>query len=189
MPKIIPKTMDELSELLKKYGLNPELFGQGTAKPLGSLFEEIQTGEAQLEIENGGLIRKIELLLIGIVYRYGVKNLRLREDRQVFNDGRKRQRHDILGLSAISEKLKNGEAPNQGLKRAIKEELGINHGFYIIATGESKEEKVSQSYPGLRTISPTHWFEVELDLAVYEPSGYKEVQKDKTTYWVWYEEY
>jgi hypothetical protein len=182
-------TVQELTDLLRRFGLNPDLFGSEAAKTVEALFEEIQSGESELIIENGHLARKIGLILIGIVYRYGSRNLRLREDRIVFNDGRIRQRHDILGLMAISEKLKKGEDPEQGLKRAIKEELGIKYGYYIIARGQSEEEKISQSYPGLSTISPTYWFEVELDMAMFNPEGYVEKQKDKTTYWVWQREF
>ncbi len=114
----------------------------------------------------------------------------MREDRQEFEDGRIRNRDNIFGDTAISEKLKAGESPKQAILRAIrKEELKIDSGFTVSEEPIfSSRETVSQSFPGLISRRDTYLFDVEIDDTAYNPTGYVEKQPDKTNYWVWIEE-
>lgn len=178
--------------ILVEHRIDLSKYGQGEAKSLDSLLDEVITGESLLkENDAGRLIREVSIATSRITYgKPGGAVLRLKEDRQEFKDGRVRTRDEILGKNAISEKLKVGEKPTEAIIRAIRdEELRVGAGFKI-AKGpvEDVEEAISQSFPGLKSVYRRFGFEVEFDDTAYNPSGYTEEQLDKTTYYIWVEE-
>ena len=171
-----------LVSLLNENNVNPNLFGKGEAKTLAHLLKEVEEGETVFEVEGGVLRRVISLVFIEIQSPYGEK---LVEDRQVFVDGRVRER----GLTALAEKFKPGEDPFAAAKRALQEELGVSAEIADTLTflegGNSEKVKTSPSYPGLVSVYRVTNLSVQLPVAAYDPTGYVERQPDKSTYFSW----
>lgn len=162
--------------LLERLPINK--YGQGQAKTVEHLLEEINSGEAQIVWESGKPIRQISIVCIEVASEDGERQLF--EEKQVFSDGRVRQR-EIWGLS---EKLKPNEDPHEGAIRAMKEELGIEN-CSIQFDSTEKEEKESPSYPGLVTRYLKTNFLARVWNEDFNPEGYVEEQADKSTYFVW----
>ncbi len=104
------------------------------------------------------------------------------EERQVFKDGRERQRRLATSLT---EKLKPKEKPDDAAKRAISEELGIKDIAEPQKKGEYTVLKPSEIFPGLKSNYNAFMFEVRLNADQFKPEGYIEEQADKTTCFVW----
>ena len=174
--------MNSLISLLSEHGIDTSLFGQGQAKTLSHLLKEVEEGEAVFEVESGVLRRVISLVSIQIQSPYGEQ---LVEDRQVFKDGRVRER----GLTALAEKFKPGEDRIVAARRALQEELGVSaeiaDTLVFLEGGTEEKVKTSPSYPGLISVYRVTNLSVELPAAAYDPSGYIEKQSDKSTYFLW----
>jgi hypothetical protein len=149
------------------------------------LFKEIESGECTVLEERGNLLREIEFVMCEMFYHNGKNLFKLIEEKQVFNDGRTRTRDKE---SSVSEKMMIGEDPLESLIRGVEEELGI-----ILDESQIEEEggvektEASQSFPGLTTKYNGHNFTCFLNQSQYNPNGYIEVQKDKSTYFIWKE--
>ena len=171
-----------LISLLQENNVDPSPFGQGEAKTLQHLLKEVKEGETVFEVEGGVLRRVISLVSIKIQSPYGGS---LVEDRQIFKDGRVRER----GLTALAEKFKPGENPFAAAKRALQEELGVSAEIADTLTflegGTEEKVKTSPSYPGLVSVYRVTNLSVELTIAAYDPAGYVEKQSDKSTYFSW----
>jgi 8-oxo-dGTP pyrophosphatase MutT (NUDIX family) len=109
------------------------------------------------------------------------------EDRQVFDEGtneeRVRQRGEMGG--AVREKLHPREDATVAAHRALREELGIDTKVDITLIKKENLDKESPSYPGLRTQYGATYFATELIGDQIKPEGYREVELDKTTYFIW----
>ncbi len=175
----------KLLDLLNQYAIPLDDWGTGEAKTFDHLFEEIQTGESVLiEDKNSGeLVRELSFLAIVVLYRHNEDVFQLTEEKQVFTDGRHRVRQSDI---SVGEKIKQGENNmEEAVKRALLEELGIGEGFNIGKIEQTKEEVDSKSYPGLKSRRTRFDVSVEIDSTQYNSDGYKEVQLDKTTYFIW----
>lgn len=113
------------------------------------------------------------------------------ESHQEFTLGRWQRSRDFYRMYGVSllEKLKRGEAVDtSAARRAIREELGIAEPS-IEFWGRQKTLTVGptpcQTYPGLLSQFELTVFEWEMPLFYYQPSGYVEVQEEKSTYFVW----
>lgn len=176
------RSLDELSGYLKMAGLPVEQYGQGKAKTLEHLFKEIQGGGCILIEEGKDLIRKVRSANILIYYQdEGGGLFFLKELKQVFKDGRERNRNFEW---SVSEKLEPGESREEAALRAMSEELGIFNSNPKFLRTENQDIE-SPSYPGLATRYESNFFEIYLSHAQHNPDGYQEKQPDKTTYWVW----
>jgi hypothetical protein len=179
----------KITQLLKEHGIDTSSWGHGDAKTTAHLAIELLSGESQLvESENGEILRLVEVAcgIIKYIDEAG-KTFELAEDRQEFSDGRVRRREHLKGTS-ISEKMSVGEEPKEALLRGINEELGIEGGISIVGEPEVAERlRISQSFPGLKSQYRVYNFNVTISEEVYNPAGYKEEQKDKSTYFVWKE--
>lgn len=177
-------------EILKKQlanaGIDTSSWGTGQSKTLTHLQKEIESGETILIVgDKGELLRRVIIVCADIYYQSpDGKKYRLKEERQVFKDGRQRQRN--LGTS-VSEKIKLDENPKAAVIRGIQEELGISSGFALSETGKSASQVTSLSYPGLKSEYIRHNFLVTLTDEQFNPEGYVEEQSDKITYFVWEE--
>lgn len=178
---LLAAKIEEVATLLKSHGIPLEYWGVGKAKTVRHLVTEIIDRETELIAENGELKRKISVVHIDVEYNLNGQKLTLVEDRQEFKDGRIRKR----GLDGVSEKMKPGENPFISSKRALLEELGlvVEAGFEHIVT--SKKTLASSSYPGLITDYLVHQMRINMPLSLFHSEGYREVQIDKTTYFVW----
>lgn len=170
----------QLIELLDQYGVDHSHFGQGEAKTIAHLLKELREGECQLRPTAEG---KLERLVLGSCVDVYHQGLHLIEEKQVFRDGRVRER-DIY--TSIGEKLHPGEDPRAAAERALQEELGIDEPLQLrYRERHVKQVGFSQSYPGLHTCYEMEVFEVELPESQFVADGYVEEQADKSTYWVW----
>jgi len=178
--------LSELTNKLKEYKIPVDYWGTGNAKTIEHLLDELKNDECSILDEGGYLVRYIEFVGIKVLYKDKEGNVfRLREDRQVFKDGRERRRPDMT--ASVAEKMKFGEDPLRSAIRGIEEELDIK-----VTTDQLRKlrdlsyDGGSQSYPGLKTKYKGHQFTCFLNDKQYKPNGYIEVQKDKSTYFVWH---
>jgi hypothetical protein len=169
----------DLKSYLISYGIPVDEWGKGYAKTIWHLEKEIESEECSLVEDNGTLVREIEFVMCEIFY----KGLKLKEEKQIFKDRRERTR---VKESSMSEKMKIGEDPLNSLIRGIEEELGVDvREDQLISDGIIKREDVSGSFPGLTTRYLGHKYSCTFDESQYNPEGYVEHQKDKSTYFIW----
>jgi hypothetical protein len=177
------KRVETLRQVLPAAGIPIEAWGKGTAKTVEHLAREIEEGETWLErTPDGDLLRHVTVA--SAIVRHVADDgatYRLREEKQVFSDGRERVRPG----QSISEKMKPNEPPDVAIRRAAKEELGVSGDVRATFVGTRDETGFPHSYPGLTSRTIWHDFEVTLDASQFRPEGYIERQKDKTTYFVW----
>lgn len=160
------------------------MWGTGEAKTLAHLQREIESGECVLCTDEAGkLLRRVVVAGADVYYQsLDGKKYRLKEDRQVFKDGRERRRD--LG-QAVIEKMKPNEDPRVAVIRGIQEELGISNEITLTKTSTDVRQVISPSYPGLESEYVRHIFQVTLIDQQFNPNGYVEKQPDKSTYFVW----
>lgn len=176
------RSLDDLKSLLDKYQIDVTGWGKvGGTKSINSLFNEIKNKECIIDIIDGRPIRKVEVATLIVTY----KGQKLKEDYQKFTDGRVRRRNNP---SSCSEKMHLGENPMAAAVRCAKEELGLYSFKASQLRNSTKEEsgiRESMSYPGLDSMTVAYKFECELTDEQYNPDGYIEKQKDKSTFFVW----
>jgi hypothetical protein len=177
---MIVLSKSKLKEILDKYGISTLDWGRGESKTINHLFLEIIRGETKLTPYKGSLLREVSAL--SIVVKYG--DLKLREDYQEFNDGRRRRRKM---RASVAEKLDiNDRDLISAVKRAISEELDIKiNDNQIIKLNDDIKMRMSMSYPNLLSKVSLFGFEVELNESQFDPNGYIEIQEDKKTYFKW----
>ena len=174
------KSIDELKLLLDQYNIDYSSWGKGSSKNVNSLFNEIKNKECSIEIIDGEPVRSVEVATLMITY----KGQKLKEDYQKFTDGRVRRRNNP---SSCSEKMLMGENQVDAALRCMKEELGIDAKASQLRNYRSEESKNrdSMSYPGLRMDAIGHKYDCELTDDQYDEEGYVEIQKDKSTFFIW----
>lgn len=180
--------IDDLIFRLKKAGIDVSSWGTGEYKTFEHLLNEIESQETKLSIDvNGELVRTIEVVGAAIYYiSNDGKKYYLKEEKQIFIDGRERRRPMTKGRS-VFEKMKPNEIPKEAIIRGIREELGIKGDIDLRQTDTYNKIENSESYPGLRTKSTLYMFDSLLNQEQYNPDGYIEEQSDKTTYFTWLE--
>jgi len=179
-------SLDELKNILKKGGVDFSQWGKSETKTLNHLQREIEDRECVLRIgKQGEILREVVIVRVNIFYisKKG-KKYHLKEEKQVFKDGRERRRNLKYSLN---EKVKFGENIKETMIRGIKEELGIEGNLSLIETGADEETVDSPSYPGLKSHYIYYNFEAFLDDQQFNPNGYIEDQEDKTNYFIWEE--
>lgn len=184
MEKLGLLTLESLNAYLISHQVPTSEWGKGESKKLEHLLKELNKGECKLiESEDGSLVRVVRGVGINIFYKSGEgKLLKLKEDRQVFSDGRTRRR--VLSTS-VGEKLQPGETPEQAATRTLEEELQIfGYSFSDYETVD-KDLVISTSFPGLYTRNTIHVFDRFLEDKDFREEGYIEIQEDKTSYFLW----
>jgi hypothetical protein len=178
------KDITELENKLKDFSIPIDFWGKEYAKTTEHLFDEIQNNECVIREINGSIVRFIEFVGIRILYKDKNNEIWvLKEDRQEFRDGRVRRR-DIP--SSVSEKMKFGEDASLAAQRGIKEELGIDIELnQLIKQRPFIYNGSSQSYPGLKSKYKGNHFTCYFTNEQFNENGYIEVQKDKSTYFIW----
>ncbi len=177
-------TINNLQEQLESNGIDTSKWGKWKAKTLEHLQKEIDSGETILVVQNTGeLLRQVLVGSSDVYYKDFFKGeYRLKEEKQVFKDGRERRRELPQSLS---EKLKHDENPREAMIRGIKEELGINGEIELTELWVDKVILNSPSYPGLSSEYLCYKFKTKLNNKQFNPNGYIENQLDKSTYFVW----
>lgn len=178
--------LDSLISILIENNIPIDSWVSDSTKTVEHLFNEIEENETRLIVnEKGELERHIEVAIVEVLHIaktaivYG-----LREEKQVFNDGRVRERK----LSTtIGENIKSYESPDDASHRALTEELGItSDGIDESMSFRTKTEtQISDSYPGLTTYITTHPYMFMINEKFFNRDGYIEKQDDKTTYFSW----
>jgi hypothetical protein len=176
--------MQEIEKQLNDSGIDMSLYGQGKAKTIKDLVKEIEDNETVLVKENGKLLRKVQVGNVEIFYtnKTGDKFI-LKEDKQVFNDGRERRRAHLSG--SLSGKMRVDENPKESIIREIQEELGISSRLDVKEKITETETIESQSYPGLPTCYITNRFTADMTDKDFKLEGYVEKTNSLTTYFVW----
>lgn len=176
----------ETEILLNSKNINFGTWGQGESKTLQHLLDELASGESTLEINGSDrVVRKVEGSAVNIYYTlYQGKTLQLVEEKQVFNGDRVRKRNIN---TSIGEKMRPEELPMEAGIRAMQEELKISDVTLTPIRTEHRDLVASTSFPGLWTKNTIHIFETYLNTEQFKPEGYMEIQKDKTTYFIWVE--
>lgn len=173
---------ESLTHTLHDHGVNTDSWGQAPYKSIDRLYGEIDTGESRLVQLGSTIGRLVSVANVEITAHINGVHYSLKEDRQEFADGNVRRR----GLSGVSEKIQGNEGPEVAARRGIAEELGVTFtGTLTSALSEIVQKPSSHSYPNLSGMYLTHLFKAEFGEAEWNPDGYKEVQPDKTTYFVW----
>lgn len=142
--------IDALEKQLGDAGINTSSWGSDQAKTLVHLQAEIESGETILITkESGELLRRVVVGSADVYYQSpDGKKFRLKEDRQVFKDGRERRR----GMEqAVSEKMRLNENPRDAMIRGIQEELDISGEIALSKIDTDIKRATSPSYPGLES--------------------------------------
>lgn len=181
--------LKELEDLLSANSIDISQYGQGKAKTLENLLQEIKDGETVLVKEGHVLVREVNVLSIDVFCRYDGKQYRLKEDRQEFTDGREaRRRSDYLTDGAVSEKILPGEDLIDAVRRALAEELQVSSFQFLKNPSKTGvKERTSPSYPDLLSRYANYSSCVELHRNEFKHEGYVEEQDDKVTYFLWEE--
>jgi hypothetical protein len=173
-----------LVNLLTRCKINLNLWGKGEAKTVEHLLKEINTGECRLIEKDGELLRVVNGPGLNVFYKKGEILYKLKEEKQVYKDGRVRVRADLE--TSIGEKLKSGESSLDAARRALLEELNISSDLKLVPTASiTKGPVTSISYPGLKTKYIIDVFNAYLSPESYRPEGYIEEQVDKNNYYIW----
>jgi hypothetical protein len=180
---IVPGEYLDFVTMLKDHGVDTDLYGTGTYKTLGHLFQEMKEGETELKSENGSLVRRVQFVGARILYKKDGAWLRLFEEKQIFKDGRERRRTNMPYSAA--EKFKSGEDPKEVIVRGMKEELNIDISTNQFTFYNRNEISENSDYPGITSFHIGYEFLVVLDESQYLEEGYIERQKDKDVYFVW----
>lgn len=174
-------SLEVLEKRLRSAKIPIDSWGEGSSKTIGHLLLEIEEGECELVERDGDLFRLVNVVVASVYYQLGEKKYKLKEDKQVFDDGRVRVRN-LDG--SVFEKVKTGENVDEAMARGISEELGIDK-LELRKIGTDVESMESKSYPGLKSEYVNHRYDTYIDQDDFSESGYVEEQKDKKTYFVW----
>ena len=180
---IIPGEYIDFVQMLKDKGIDTELYGTGTFKTIGHLYQEIREGETELTDKDGQLIRKVEFVGARILHKKDGGWLRLYEEKQIFKDGRERRRTNMPYSAA--EKFKSGEDTKEVIVRGMKEELDLDITKDQFTFYNKKEIENNDDYPGIKSFHIGYEFLVVLNNDQYNPDGYIERQSDKDVYFTW----
>ncbi len=157
-------------------------WGHPPYKSIDRLYDEIDAGESRLVQLGSTIGRLVSVVNVEVTAHINGVHYNLKEDRQEFTDGNVRRR----SLPGVSEKIQGDEDPEAAARRGIAEELGVTFaGTLTSASSEIVRKPSSHSYPNLSGIYLTHLFKAEFGETEWNSDGYKEVQTDKTTYFVW----
>lgn len=178
-------TFKDVESQLLNAGIDTSTWGTGSAKTIEHLYNEMKDGESKLvtDAENGLL--KITSVVGATIYYESPSGdkYRLKEDKQIFSDGRERIRPS--DSQSVFEKMQFDEDPTEAMKRGLQEELGIKDDTRIVETETNKKIQESASYPGLLSETTFHFFDVYINDDQFEPDGYTEEQARLTTYFIW----
>lgn len=177
---IYPDSKIALENILNKLNISTDKWD----KSIDSLYEEIKEKECCLKIIDLRLYRHVNVLRIKCYYENDDnEKFILIEQKQVFNNGKVR----IRNFDYVAEKIKEGKDLNKEVCRALDEELSIKLDIQQINKDESfhsTEECESPSYNGIMGVYNYYNYNINIKKSQYR-SSYKEVQSDKSTYFIW----
>lgn len=175
-------TIDQLEVELRAAGFDTTEWGDGATKRVDDLWEELESGETELSLVDGELVRKTYVAGVDVYAESGGQWYRLVEEKQVFANGAERRRELA---SSIAEKMRPQESIEEAAHRALQEELGVTGPVSVSSTGEDVIQKASQSFGGMQTKLHRRTASVQISEQDFRPEGYVERQPDKSIYFVW----
>lgn len=183
----VPETisLDSLIETLVNANIPVDQYGVDGAKTVQHLLNEILDGESTLSVNSKGeLLRELSVLWVDVFCKHSSgETFLLKEEVQIFKDGRERRRE--LG-SSLGEKLKPGEGSESAVYRALSEELGIDSPLQSVEyQGEAQKLHTPEAFPGLESTYQFYKYSVVISEEDFKPEGYIEYQEDKTNYYTW----
>ncbi|MCP4423240.1 MAG: NUDIX domain-containing protein [Chloroflexi bacterium] len=143
-----------LQKWLHTHNIDTSLWGEGNAKTINNLWDELTGGE--IAIQDDPPLRLVNV--VQILIRKG-KRLLL-EAEQEFGDGQRRFRNQ-----PPSEKMKPGENYVDAAVRCLQEELAVSTEDATLLTKTYKQiqrDSDSLSYPGLKTVYTFHIVEAQV---------------------------
>lgn len=169
--------------LLQAYDIPIHTWGQGQAKGVEFLLDEIERGESRLCVEAGQLCRRLDVVRLQVFYRNPEGELfYLREQKQVFADGRERQRNSPYSLG---EKIIPNETSRQTAARGMLEELGIVGQSTFLDGRLSAHDGTCLDYPGIASRKVFTTFTVFITDEQFKPEGYVEDRNGVRTEFHW----
>lgn len=174
----------EFVDILTKARIPLDEYGKGGAKTIQNLHKEVLSGESVMHVnDNYELTRDVKVVWIDVLCTLSNGDVYiLREDRQVFKDGRVRKRSTP---SSLGEKMQAGEALDTAINRALDEEIGVTKIDSLHKIGEEKEKFTPPTYPGLETTYSSYSYVAVIPESAFATEGYVEHQAEKDNYYVW----
>ncbi len=148
------ENVEELQNWLNTNNIDTSLWGEGNAKTIGNLWDELGNGEIAFQDNPPRRLVNVAQILV----RKG-KQLLLEAEQELAN-GQRRFRNQ-----PPSEKIKPGESYTDAARRCFQEELGVrseNVTFLIETYAQIQRESDSLSYPGLTTEYTFHIVEAQV---------------------------
>ena len=135
------------------HGIDTSRFGQGEAKTVQHLLDEVCYRKCTLGLTNGAAVRQVVNTWIKLRHGYKI----LTEKQQLFvEDGRKRLRRDGNRNLVITAKNEEGEAWDDAALRALRDKLKLRPEQVTLSGVDSVEIKYrtdeSPSFPGIATM-------------------------------------
>lgn len=182
---------EHLRSFLDDAGFPLAEWGEGPTKTYQELWQELADGESELicpetfeaRDEYGEIVRQTNVLGIDIFAEIDDELYRLREDKQVFKDGRGERRRNLI--TSIAEKIKQDEDHDEAVVRAVAEELGVTN-ILQAEEGEATELwQTTATYPQLPSKLNIYKYSVTIAPEDFRPEGYMEDQPTKQNFFVW----
>lgn len=148
------KYINELIIWLNQHNIDTSLWGEGNAKSVINLWDEITSDEVTLLDDPPRRIVHVVQVVIRRERRV------LLEAEQVMGNGSRRFRNQ-----PPSEKFKPGESYRDAARRCLQEELGVaSEAIYLLPDSHSPRTELldSYSYPGLLTEYTFHLVEADV---------------------------
>ena len=177
-------TLEELKQLMIEANVPVNEYGRGEAKDIDDLQKEISDGECTIAVAHDGtLTRQVKPVWVNVLCRLGDGRIMvLREEKQVFKDGRVRKRNLP---SSLGEKLKAGESTDDAALRALKEEIGVIEVTTMEKVHEESRTFTPPTFPGIKSTYSSTFYDVVIPESAYDAEGYVEYQLKKDNYYVW----
>ena len=189
-------SVQQLTHWLSTHGILIDTWGKGDAKTVSDLWQEMSYGETTLQLlpeqnttqQTPLLVRLVQVVEL-LIKR---QDYTLLEAGQLLNNGAQRHRNHLP-----AEKMKADETPLAAAWRCLREELTaddeILEQVVVSIVENARKERMSPSYPGLRTEYLLYRAEVSgLPLPTEDFStdnrAYNEGDPVKTHYWHWTKE-
>lgn len=177
---VVITDLAQLEATLIQHGIDISKWGQGKAKTVGELFNEVRQNESELRVNNGVLERHLWPVGMNVRYQDNGKRLLLRERAQIFlKDGKedltriKKRGLDAMPTS-LGGKAMRGEDPVEAGMREFVEELGVPPEVEVKVSNVSKlnpKRKHSDTFPGLLCVYNETHLDIEMPLTAYAANG------------------
>eukprot|EP00746_Dinoflagellata_sp_MGD_P074546 gnl/MRDRNA2_/MRDRNA2_30098_c0_seq1.p1 gnl/MRDRNA2_/MRDRNA2_30098_c0~~gnl/MRDRNA2_/MRDRNA2_30098_c0_seq1.p1 ORF type:complete len:1555 (-),score=280.63 gnl/MRDRNA2_/MRDRNA2_30098_c0_seq1:277-4941(-) len=164
---VVFETLSDLEKKLQDHGIDTSKFGQGSAKSVEALYNDIQADQTcALETDSkGSLKRVVSLVKIPLIAQDTSGTwYQLISNKQFLPDGRQRQRRDELARM-----IKPGEVWQECLTEVIADQLKLKENvvqrqirFDFQGYKYTENEVLSPGYPGLVTLYRIHEIPAQL---------------------------